>query len=299
MAVDAAISGWLSRNAGGRFAALPAAEVAGGSCHRCVRWSGDRGDAFVKVAAVDQLPAFAAEAAGLQALAEAGALRVPVVLAVGAAGDHALLALEWLDLGTAADNDGAIQAQLGERLAMQHRVTAPRYGWHRDNTIGATPQPNAWDDDWVRFFRERRLGFQLDLAAANGLDAHVVERGRDLGERCGAFFSSHCPVPSLLHGDLWGGNWGVMSGVREPVTFDPAVYYGDRETDLAMTRLFGGFGPRFYAAYQAAWPLDQAAGTRRTLYNLYHVLNHFNLFGGGYGRQAQGMIDQLLAEFGA
>jgi fructosamine-3-kinase len=90
----------------------------------------------------------------------------------------------------------------------------------------------------------------------------------------------------------------VVSGSREPAIFDPAVYYGDREADIAMTRLFGGFGPRFYAAYQAAWPLDQAAGTRRTLYNLYHVLNHFNLFGGGYGRQAEGMIDKLLAELG-
>ena len=299
MTAEAAISAWLSRNTGRSFAPAPAAEVAGGSVHRCVRWVSESGDAFVKLAAADSLAALEAEAAGLQALAEADALRVPAVLAVGHAEGHALLALEWLDLGTAADNDGALQAQLGERLAMQHRVTAPRFGWHRDNTIGATPRPNAWDDDWVRFFRERRLGFQLDLAAANGLEPRVVERGRDLGERCGAFFSSHRPVPSLLHGDLWGGNWGVVSGVREPAIFDPAVYYGDRETDIAMTRLFGGFGPRFYAAYQAAWPLDQAAGTRRTLYNLYHVLNHFNLFGGGYGRQAAGMIDRLLAEFGA
>jgi fructosamine-3-kinase len=299
MTAEAAISAWLSRNTGRSFAPAPAAEVAGGSVHRCVRWASESGDAFVKLAAADSLAALEAEAAGLQALAEADALRVPAVLAVGHAEGRALLALEWLDLGTATDHDGALQAQLGERLAMQHRVTAPRFGWHRDNTIGATPQPNAWHDDWVRFFRERRLGFQLDLAAANGLEPRVVERGRDLGERCGAFFSSHRPVPSLLHGDLWGGNWGVVSGVREPAIFDPAVYYGDRETDIAMTRLFGGFGPRFYAAYQAAWPLDQAAGTRRTLYNLYHVLNHFNLFGGGYGRQAAGMIDRLLAEFGA
>jgi len=232
-------------------------------------------------------------------LAAAAALRVPVVLAAGCAGGHAVLALEWLDLGAAAENDGALQAQLGERLATQHRVTAQNFGWHRDNTIGATLQPNVWHNDWVHFFRERRLGFQLDLAAANGLEPRVVERGRDLGERCGAFFSSHRPVPSLLHGDLWGGNWGEVAGVGEPAIFDPAVYYGDRETDIAMTRLFGGFGPRFYAAYQSAWPLDQAAGTRRTLYNLYHVLNHFNLFGGHYGRQAQAMIDMLLAEFGA
>jgi fructosamine-3-kinase len=299
MTADVAISTWLSRSTGRPFAATSAAEVTGSSIHRCMRWHGAGGDAFVKLAAADTLPAFAAEAAGLQVLAEAEALRVPAVLAVGEAGGHALLALEWLDLEPAVASDGTVQAQLGERLAMQHRMTALRCGWHSDNTIGATPQLNDWDEDWVRFFRQRRLGFQLDLAAANGLDSRSVERGLDLGERCGAFFSSYRPVPSLLHGDLWGGNWGVVSGSREPTIFDPAVYYGDRETDLAMTRLFGGFGPRFYAAYQSAWPLDQAAGTRRTLYNLYHVLNHFNLFGGGYGRQAEGMIDKLLAEFGA
>ena len=255
MTADVAISTWLSRNTGRPFAAASAAEIAGGSVHRCVRWASGSGDAFVKLAAADRLTALEAEAAGLQALAEADALRVPAVLAVGEAGGHALLALEWLDLERPLESDGALQALLGERLAMQHRMTAPRCGWHRDNTIGATPQLNEWDDDWVRFFRERRLGFQLDLAAANGLDSNVVERGRDLGDRCGAFFSSYRPVPSLLHGDLWGGNWGVLSGSREPAIFDPAVYYGDRETDIAMTRLFGGFGPRFYAAYQ----VDMAA----------------------------------------
>ena len=298
LTADVAISSWLSRNTGRSFASAPAAEVAGGSVYRCVRWASESSDAFVKLAAADSLAALEAEAAGLQALAKADALRVPAVLAVGDAGGHALLALEWLDLEPAAASDGTVQAQLGERLAMQHRMTAPRCGWQRDNTIGATLQLNEWDDDWVRFFRERRLGFQLGLAGANGLHSNVVERGRELGERCGAFFSSYRPVPSLLHGDLWGGNWGVVSGSREPAIFDPAVYYGDRETDIAMTRLFGGFGPRFYAAYQASWPLDQAASRRSTLYNLYHVLNHFNLFGGGYGRQAQAMIDKLLAELG-
>jgi protein-ribulosamine 3-kinase len=299
MTADAAISDWLSRSSGRQFAVTPAAEVSGGSIHRCVRWASPGGDAFVKIAPAGKLPAFAAEAEGLRALAAASALRVPAVLAAGEIGAHALLALEWLELGVAEVNDGAVQARLGEQLAMQHRATAPRFGWHRDNTIGATQQQNAWHDDWVRFFRERRLAVQLDLALHNGLESRIVDRGRDLGERCGAFFSSYRPVPSLLHGDLWGGNWGVVAGVREPAIFDPSVYFGDRETDIAMTRLFGGFGPRFYAAYQAAWPLDQAAGTRRTLYNLYHVLNHFNLFGGGYGRQAEGMIDKLLAEFGA
>ncbi len=243
-------------------------------------------------------PTYAAEAEGLRELAGAQALRVPAVLAVGEVEGRAVLALEWLELSVGGEGDARCQARLGEGLAMQHRCLAARHGWHRDNTIGATPQRNAWDDDWVRFFQQHRLGVQLDRAARNGLEPGIVERGRELCERCGAFFSSYHPRPSLLHGDLWGGNAGRLAATGEPVVFDPAVYYGDREADLAMTRLFGGFSPAFYAAYQSAWPLDPAAGTRRTLYNLYHVLNHFNLFGGGYGRQAAGMIDRLLAEFG-
>ena len=100
-----------------------------------------------------------------------------------------------------------------------------------------------------------------------------------------------------MHGDLWGGNFAA-TGQDEPVIFDPAVYYGDREADIAMTELFGGFGPRFYAAYKEAWPLDPGYETRKLLYNLYHILNHFNLFGGGYAAQAEHMIDRLLAETG-
>lgn len=292
------IAHWLSTQVGRAFAAHPAEAVHGGSINHCVRWPAAGGDAFVKLADAAMLPAYAAEAEGLSELAGVHALRVPEVLAVGEVDGGAVLAIEWLELSVGGEGDARFQARLGEGLAMQHRVTAARCGWQRDNTIGATPQQNAWDDDWVRFFQQRRLGVQLDLAARQGLEPVIVERGRELCERCGAFFSSHHPRPSLLHGDLWGGNAGRNAATGEPVVFDPAVYYGDRETDIAMTRLFGGFGPAFYAAYQSAWPLDQAAGTRRTLYNLYHVLNHYNLFGGSYGRQAAGMIDRLLAEFG-
>ncbi len=299
MTTDRVISDWLSRITSRRHAPQPAASVHGGSIHHCVRWHGEGGDAFVKLAPLDRFAVFEAEAAGLEVLNAAGALRVPRVLGAVTVADRAVLALEWLELVAPAESDSALQAQMGERLATLHRIAGPRFGWDRDNFIGATPQPNAWADDWVLFLRERRLAFQLDLAATNGLPARVVERGHEVGERCGALFSSYRPVPSLLHGDLWCGNWSALAGSKEPVIFDPAVYYGDREADIAMTRLFGGFGPRFYAAYQAAWPLDQAAGTRRTLYNLYHVLNHFNLFGGAYARQAADMIDRLLAELGA
>jgi protein-ribulosamine 3-kinase len=272
----------------------PTAGVGGGSINECVRWKGEGADLFVKLAQKDRLDMFEAEAAGLRELAAAEALRVPEVVAVGAAAQQAWLALAWIDFGA---NSRASEALLGARLAMLHRAGAPRFGWHRDNTIGATPQGNEWTADWVSFFTHHRLAPQLALAERNGTSRRLLDRGRQLCEVAGALFSSYRPVPSLLHGDLWGGNWGTDDS-GEPVVFDPAVYFGDREADIAMTRLFGGFGPAFYAAYQAAWPLDQAAGTRRTLYNLYHVLNHFNLFGGGYAAQAEAMIERLLAELG-
>jgi fructosamine-3-kinase len=186
---------------------------------------------------------------------------------------------------------------LGEQLARQHRATRAAFGWDRDNTIGSTPQLNAWADDWVGFFRERRLRYQLSLAGANGHGARLQKRGDLLLANVGAFFTSYTPVPALLHGDLWGGN--RMTDVQgRPVIVDPAVYYGDREADLAMTKLFGGFGAAFYAAYQGAWSLDAGATVRQDLYNLYHVLNHLNLFGEGYLGQSLALIDRLLAEVG-
>jgi fructosamine-3-kinase len=285
---------WLSRATGLRFEPQAARAVHGGSIHRCERWSGRDGDAFVKRAGRDRLAALEAEAESLQTLAAAGALRVPAVLAVGDTGHEAVLVLEWLEL--VARGDASVERALGERLAELHRTTSAQFGWHRDNTIGATPQTNEWDADWPRFYATRRLAPQLDLAAARGFDRQALERGHELCTRVGEFFTDYRPVPSLLHGDLWGGNWAVLAGSREPVVFDPAVYHGDREADLAMTRLFGGFGSAFYAAYRAAWPPDPGADARRPLYDLYHVLNHDHLFGGGYGRQAAALIERLLAE---
>ena len=265
-----------------------------GTFSRCMRYETARGPVFVKHGPASAEAMFTAEAAGLIALAQAQAVRVPGVLASGTCADGAFLALEWIDLGNATR---ASEALLGEQLAWQHRSTQRQFGWDRDNTIGSTPQPNAWCARWIEFLRERRLRWQLGLAARNGAAAHTIERGQRLCELLDAFFSSYDPAPSLLHGDLWGGNWGTDAD-GAPVIFDPAVYYGDREADIAMTRLFGGFGHAFYTAYQSTWPLDPAAGTRSTLYNLYHVLNHYNLFGGDYGSKAGAMIDRLLAELG-
>lgn len=284
----------LSATLGVRVDAQPQRRVAGGSINACYLWRAGSTLLFVKLAASRELAAFESEVEGLAALRAAGALRVPAVLGVGRGARQAYLALEWLELGTLTRTG---EAALGAQLARQHRITAPQFGWHRDNTIGATPQCNAQSGDWVAFFRDQRLGRQLAYAAQRGQGGRLQQRGERLLAGLDGFFCGYRPVPSLLHGDLWGGN--VAADARgAPVVFDPAVYFGDREADIAMTRLFGGFGPDFYAAYSAAWPLDAGAAARTELYNLYHVLNHLNLFGGAYLSQAESIIDRLLAQRG-
>lgn len=245
---------------------------------------------FVKLNRAELEDMFAAEAEGLQAMADNDSIRVPRPVCWGSHDGQAYLVMENLELGGSGS-----AAELGERLAALHRCTGGTYGWHRDNTIGSTPQPNTPSNDWIGFWREQRLGFQLDLAARNGFGGRLQSLGEQLMERFPALFADHTPEASMLHGDLWSGNYSfTRSG--EPVIFDPAFYYGDREADIAMTELFGGFGRDFYAAYNSAWPLDPGYRTRKTFYNLYHILNHANLFGGGYASQAQGMMERLLAE---
>jgi protein-ribulosamine 3-kinase len=283
----------ISNGIGARLRPQPAQRAMGGSINECYRWDSDAGPVFVKVGPAAHHTMFAAEAAGLEELCQANAVRIPQVRGVGCSGAQAWLALEWIQFG--AGTSAVAELALGERLALQHRHAAASFGWHRDNTIGSTLQVNDWSESWVAFFRERRLRYQLDLAARNGYSGRLQPQADLLLERSGELFTDYRPTPSLLHGDLWGGNWAA-TGPGEPVIFDPAVYYGDREADLAMTRLFGGFGSDFYAAYQATWPLDAGARTRCDLYNLYHVLNHANLFGDGYIPQARTLIGRLLAE---
>ncbi len=276
---------------GRRADPVSARPVAGGCINSGWRLDASGGPVFVKTNVPGALEMFEAEREGLEELLAADALRVPRSLATGATSGEAWLAMEWIDAGRAGPTT---QTRLGEGLAAQHRRAAERFGWHRDNTIGSTPQPNDWSEDWPDFLTERRIGYQLDLAVANGYPDALAARGRRLLEKIGSFFTDYRPRPSLLHGDLWGGNWAADTE-GYPFVFDPAVYFGDREADLAMTELFGGFGADFRAAYRGAWPVDPGYETRRHLYNLYHVLNHLNLFGGGYLRQADALIGRLLA----
>jgi len=268
------------------------APVGGGCINQAFGVDSDRGRFFVKLNDASGLDMFAAEAEGLRELGRAQGLRVPQPVCEGVSGDQAFLVMEWLDFGGRGS-----AAELGEGLAAMHRITAERFGWRRDNTIGSTPQPNTQEDDWLTFWREHRLGFQLDLAARKGAGSRTRALGERLLEALPALLAGHEPEPSLLHGDLWSGNY-AFTRAGEPALFDPAVYYGDREADLAMTELFGGFGADFHAAYRNTWPLDAGYAVRKTLYNLYHILNHYNLFGGGYLSQARGMMESLLSEVG-
>jgi len=227
-------------------------------------------EGFLKEAPAGRADAFAAEVDGLDALRPH--VRVPKVLDHGVRDRKAYLRLEFLQLQRTGD-----WKAMGRMLANLHRQTGRRFGWHRDNYIGLAPQINTWRDEWAGFFLEFRLRPQASKA---GLDLPKL-----------TLLDSHRPQPSLLHGDLWNGNAGFTS--EGPVVFDPAVYYGDREADLAMTELFGGFPREFYDAYNAAWPLAPGYAKRKHLYNLYHLLNHLNIFGGSYRGQVEATLGLL------
>jgi fructosamine-3-kinase len=280
-------------DATGQLFRIRAQASIGGGCINAAWRVEDNGRCyFVKVNARDREAMFAAESAGLEELRVSRSVRVPAPVCHGATTRVAFLVLEYLEFGRGGDTGYEI---LGRQLAAVHRTTRPEFGWSRDNTIGSTPQSNRRDDDWVRFWRERRLGPQLELAAANGHRGRLQQRGERLLATLPGLLAGHEPAAALRHGDLWGGNCAFLRD-GTPAIFDPAVYYGDRETDLAMTELFGGFPAGFHRAYREAYPLADGYEVRRTLYNLYHVLNHLNLFGSGYRAQAEDMIDALLSE---
>lgn len=286
--VETAISAAL----GEPFRVRSATAVGGGCINDAHCLSDGRRSFFVKTNTADRLGMFSAESAGLDEIRRSNSLRVPAPLSYGGSEAQSWLVLEYIEM---ASPEPTTYSELGEQLALMHSHSAPVFGWTRDNTIGSTLQPNTQTSNWVTFLRERRIGYQLELAQARGAPPGLQDRGRRLLLELPAFFSDYQPEPSLLHGDLWGGNWSCDSQGK-PVLFDPAVYYGDREADLAMTELFGGFNDSFYQSYGNAWPLDPGYGTRKVLYNLYHILNHYNLFGGGYARQALDMVDSLLSE---
>ncbi len=262
--------------------------VGGGCINQAVALSdGDR-TYFVKVNRPAQAEMFAAEALALKAIHATQTIRVPQPLCWGSTDQHSFIAMEWLEFGYCNNESWT---QMGRNLAALHRGPGPdQFGWERNNTIGSTPQINTWQARWADFFAEQRLSYQIRLARRKGGAFPEPER---VSAAVREFLGDWQPQPSLLHGDLWSGNAACLA-TGEPAIIDPATYWGDREADLAMTELFGGFPAAFYRGYNEVWPLDEGYPQRRTLYNLYHVLNHFNLFGGGYGSQASRTLEQIL-----
>jgi len=274
------------------FRLTKAQPVSGGDINAAYRLQGENASFFVKLNTPGRLAMFEAEAAGLEALAQTQSVRVPKFIACGQTPEHAFLVLEYIGLHRLNSRSEQL---MGQQLAQLHRQKQPYFGWHSDNTIGSTVQVNGRYHDWIKFWQEQRLGHQLALAASKGYGGRLQAQGEKLCANLSPFFSGYLPQPALVHGDLWAGN-AAADEQGNPVIFDPACYFGDRETDLAMTELFGGFSSTFYQAYQAAYPLAPGYKSRKTLYNLYHILNHLNLFGRSYLHQAENMIDQLLVD---
>lgn len=263
--------------------------LGGGDISQAFRLRLGESSFFVKTNQAQRLAMFEGEQAGLDAIRQSRAIRVPQVFMTGQDAGQAFIVMEYLEFGRPPTAEA-----LAVALATMHGSFHQRFGFHCDTSIGSTPQLNAFSDDWVEFWRLHRLGFQLELAARNGFDADLVAAGNRLLENLERYFDDYSPRPSLLHGDLWSGNRSADSA-GNPVIYDPACYFGDHEADLAMMELFGHPGEAFFAEYNRHFPIDAGYPVRRELYNLYHVLNHANLFGGGYAAQAMGMIKGLLA----
>ncbi len=281
----------ISKVTGEKFEITNRRSVGGGCINQGYAVSSSTITYFVKLNKASLADMFEAEALGLKQMLDTKTIRVPKPICVGTTADLGYIVLEWLELG--GSNSTQCWEQMGRQLAAMHRCTPPSqkgFGWDINNTIGSTPQINTWTSNWIKFFAEHRLGYQFQLARRRG--GHFLQQEQVIAavEK----LLNHQPKPSLVHGDLWGGNAAVTKS-GEPVILDPATYVGDREVDIAMTELFGGFPGAFYRGYNDVWPLDSGYKQRKTLYNLYHIVNHFNLFGGGYASQANSMIEQILS----
>lgn len=281
------ISKAISENTDSKFEIVNRNSVGGGCINQAYQLIGKEKSYFVKLNSANLVEMFSAEALALQQMYDTNTIRVPKPICWGVAENYSYIVMEWLNLGR---GDNQAWREMGKNLALLHQVNQEnRFGWQINNTIGSTPQINDWGSNWADFFAEQRIGYQLRLANRKGGN---FENPSSIIETIRAKLKSRNPQPSLVHGDLWSGNASCTTdGI--PVIIDPAAYYGDREVDIAMSELFGRFPLSFYEGYNQQWALDNGYEERKIIYNLYHILNHFNLFGSGYSSQAKGMIKKL------
>lgn len=277
----------ISRVIGEKFSNQKRRSLSGGCINQGYAVSSGDKTYFVKLNQASMIDMFEAEVLGLEEMLHSNSIRVPKPICCGIADNSSYIVLEWLEMN---GTNNKSWSEMGRKLAAMHKTTTSLgFGWKINNTIGSTPQINTWTADWAEFYTKHRLSYQFKLALQRGADFPQQEKLLAAMSK----ILTHQPQPSLVHGDLWGGNAGfTVKG--EPMIYDPATYFGDREVDVAMTELFGGFPADFYRGYNEVFPLDAGYEQRKTIYNLYHIINHFNLFGGGYADQANRMISQIL-----
>jgi len=224
------------------------------------------------------------ESNGLNELRTANSIRVPRVVKV----TDDFLILEFIE-SVAPNAD--FSEKFGYQLAQLHKCTSSQFGYFEDNFIGSTDQINVpQNDNWIEFYLENRLIYQFRFAEKNGFSTTELKEGMKLiEENIESILNGGEEPPTLIHGDLWGGNY-IVDQRGNPCLIDPAVYYGHREAELAMTKLFGGFDSKFYDSYKEEYPLSEGWEYRENIYKLYHILNHLNLFGMSYYNQACNLI---------
>lgn len=264
--------------------------VHGGDINDAYQVQANIGSFFIKINDAKKYPEmFEREASGLKELANTGVIQIPEVVTVGEIESDAFLLLEWVEQGNPSST---FWEDFGQQLAKLHQTTSDQFGWDKDNYIGSLVQYNSWKNDWSTFYILNRLEPQLKLAMEHGLlyslHSNAFEK---LFHRLDQLFPDE--QPALLHGDLWSGNF-MVSSQGNPIIMDPAVYYGHREMDLAMTKLFGGFNSKLYDSYQDINPLEKNWEERVCLCNFYPLLVHVNLFGGGYVNQVEGILRRFV-----
>ncbi|RQW63595.1 fructosamine kinase family protein [Vibrio viridaestus] len=261
--------------------------LSGGDINEAYVISNSKLSFFVKVNDKPAIDNFVAESEALRRLQLTNTIRVPEVITCGTSKTHSFLVLEYIPCTTLIDS--SISYNAGEELAKLHKCDDQKqFGFDQDNYIGFTVQPNPWSKNWASFFSEQRIGWQLQLLFDKGIVLTDIESFVGLIHDN---LLAHNPKPSLLHGDLWTGNLSQYS--NGAVFYDPASYWGDRECDIAMTRLFGQFPKEFYQGYEQIYPLSPGFKERMSIYNLYHILNHCNCFGGHYLAHAESMIQEI------
>jgi fructosamine-3-kinase len=269
---------------------LDASSVSGGDINSAYKLTTQsKKHYFVKINEISLIDMFMAEFVALNELQRCKEVITPQPICYGQQENNSFIVMEYLSLKSRGDS-----YSLGKNLAKMHQLSQTQFGWKINNTIGSTPQSNHLCHNWVDFWKNERLIPQFELLYSKAYTHQLKKKIDYFLAGIEDFFQGHQPIASLLHGDLWSGN-AAFNHNGHGVIFDPALYYGDRETDLAMTELFGGFPEDFYTGYQEQFAWDEGYKSRKSMYNLYHILNHANLFGGSYISQALNSMENIMS----